>query len=171
MLFTLGERTKSGDVMALLLDCHHRVREHLALARRLANAPVTSAPESVRAAAARIRSYFGIAFPRHREDEEVDIFPRLLGLDEELDAAIARLTSDHEAHEQCVSTLVAICEELERDPSLLRARALDLAEAARCIDSELTSHILLEERTVFPAIGRLPALDREQIHERMRARR
>ena len=171
MLFTLGERTKSGDVMALLLECHHRVREHLALARRLANAPAASAPDSVRAAALRIRRYFGIAFPLHRADEEVDIFPRLLGLDPELDAAIAELTRDHEAHESCVASLVAMCEELERDPSRLRALSLDLAAAVRSLESELASHILLEERTVFPAIGRLPAREREQIHERMRARR
>lgn len=171
MLFTLGERTKSGDVVALLLGCHQRVREHLALARRVANAPESATPASISAAAARVRTYFRIAFPLHRQDEEIDIFPRLSGIDAELDAAIDELIRDHEAHDHDVERLIAICADLERDPSLLPVRRDQLADVVRLLDTELASHLTLEERTVFLALGRLSALAREKIHQAMRARR
>ena len=171
MLFTLGQRTQTGDVVDLLLGCHHRIREHLALARRLAHASTNTSHDSIRAAAARVRTYFAVAFPLHRDDEEVDIFPRLLGRSDALDEAIGRLVHDHEEHDAAVAAVVAICQTLERDPALLREHAGDLAARTRSLETELEAHIKLEETTVFPAISRMSAHEREEIHARMRTRR
>ena len=171
MLFSLGERTRSGDVVDLLLACHHRVREHLAIARRLAQAPAEPPLDSIRAAACRVRTYFSTAFRLHRQDEEQDIFPRLLGRSDELDAAVGELLHDHEDHERHIAAIVELCAVLEHHPSRLPAVAADLAEHVHVLEGELTAHILLEEQTMFPAIAKMSEAEREQIHECMRARR
>lgn len=172
MLFTVGRsRAHNGDVVDLLIACHHRVREHLALARRIASAPPTTAPDSVRAAAARICRYFTEAFPLHRADEEEDLFPLLIGRSDELDAAIGALIGDHEDHELHVARLVALCTTLEQDPAQLHAVAVDLNETARVLEDELLGHIMLEERTVFPAIATLSVEERQTVFDKIRARR
>jgi len=171
MLFTLGQRTQSGDVVDLLLACHHRIREHIALARRIANAPATTAPDSVRAAAQRVRTYFAMAFPLHRKDEEDDIFPLLIGRSDVLDAAIGELMRDHDEHEQQVAAVVEICATLENDPSQQHVLAAKLGAAVRALEDEVAEHIGLEERTVFPAIAMMSTPERESIVERMQARR
>jgi iron-sulfur cluster repair protein YtfE (RIC family) len=171
MLFTLGQRTATGDVVDLLLACHHRIREHLALARRLASAPASTSNESIRSAAHRVQAYFSLAFPLHRDDEEGDIFPRLLGRSDALDAAIGQLVHDHEAHDRSVVAVVAICEALGRDPSLLPGLAVDLRGHVNVLDRELEAHIKLEEATLFPAISMMTVREREEIHRRMRERR
>lgn len=171
MYFTLGQRARTGDVVDLLLACHHRIREHLALARRIATARADTPHDSIAAAAARVRSYFGIAFPLHRDDEEVDIFPRLAHRSAEVDAALARLVQDHAQHDQAVTTVVSLCEALEREPSKLAAHAADLARALQALEGELDAHTRLEEAVVFPAIEQMSAQEREEIHACMRKRR
>lgn len=171
MLFTLGQRARSGDVVDLLLACHHRIREHLALARRLAHAPALTTADAIRAAAERVRRYFAEAFPQHRADEEEDLFPRLLGRSDDLDVAIGRLCHDHGAHDRYVASLLDACAALERDPGQLHALAERIDADARALEDELLAHIMLEERTVFPAIALLSAEDKAEIVARMRARR
>lgn len=171
MLFPLGLHAHTGDLVDLLLACHRRVLEHLALGRRLAMAPASTSHASIAAAAGRIRRYFADAFPLHRIDEEVDIFPRVVGVDDELDAAIGELLRDHEAHDTSVSTIVTICSDLEAHPSRLAAHAARLDEALRTLETELGAHIALEERMLFPAIARLSARERHEIVECIRARR
>ena len=171
MLFTLGQRTRTGDIVDLLLACHHRIREHLALARRLAAARADTPHESIRGAAARVRTYFSLAFPLHRDDEEVDIFPRLAGRSAEVDAAIARLVEEHATHDEAVTAVIELCEALEREPATLAANATALARALQVLEGELDAHTRLEEAVVFPAISEMSAQEREEIHEGMRKRR
>lgn len=171
MLFTLGARAHYGDVADLLLACHHRVREHLALARRIALAPPSTSIESIRAAATRVRRYFAEAFPYHQADEEEDLFPRLAGRTAELDETIARLHAEHDACDSHVAQLVSLCTLLEREPETLRAQAAELAALVGTIEALLIAHIRFEERALFPAIDLLSAREREEILARMRARR
>jgi iron-sulfur cluster repair protein YtfE (RIC family) len=171
MLFTVGSRAPTGDVVDLLVACHHRIREHLVLARRIATAPAGSPEESIRAAAARVRSYFGHAFPFHRADEEDDIFPLLVGHNDALDVAIGELVHDHEAHEAHVGRLVEICHAIEREPATVRVHTAELTTLVDTIEKELVEHLNLEERTVFPAIATLSWPEREGILARMRLRR
>src|SRR5688572_31009047 len=49
-----------------------------------------------------------------------DIFPRLLGRGDELDAAIGELICDHDAHDATVATIVEVCARIEYDPTLDR---------------------------------------------------
>lgn len=171
MLFSLGQRAPRGDVIDLLIACHRRILEHLALARRLATAPPSTPVDHVRAAAARVHAYFAHAFPLHKLDEEEDIFPRLLGRDDELDAAIGMLLRDHDDHDREVAEIVAICDRLRQSPEQLHDDAECLAAATRALEDALVSHLALEERTVFPAIALMAGHERQEILDRMRARR
>ena len=61
------------------LACHERILRMLALLIRLRDHLTDSgAIESAQVTAASIRRYFEEAVPRHHEDEEGDLFPRLL---------------------------------------------------------------------------------------------
>ena len=60
------------------LACHERVQRFAALLSRLAtHLRNAGADEDARVTATSIRRYFNEAAPRHHEDEEVDMFPRL----------------------------------------------------------------------------------------------
>ncbi len=171
MLFQLGSRASNGDVVDLLIACHHRIREHLVLGRRIAHAPPHTTPESLRGAAGRVRDYFGRAFPLHRADEEDDIFPLLLGRSDQLDIAIGELMKDHGRHESLVATIVEICTEIERDPAQTAVHAERLSACVQELEKELVTHLSLEERTVFPAITTMKWEERQGILDRMRKRR
>jgi iron-sulfur cluster repair protein YtfE (RIC family) len=171
MYFKIGSQARFGDVADLLIACHHRVREHLALARRIANAPASTSHDSVRAAALRVRRYFGEAFALHHADEEEDLFPLLAGRSDTVDRAIAQLVADHDTCEPPVAALVALCTELEQDPSSLPVWSPELFRLVETLEQTLVAHIRLEEQTIFPAIELLSAREREGILASMRARR
>jgi hypothetical protein len=154
-----------------LIACHHRIREHLVLGRRIASAPPTTPLDRIQAAAGRVHTYFGIAFPLHRADEEEDIFPLLIGRNDELDAAIGELVHDHDTHEAQVTRLVEICRTIEQDPAQARAHSAELDELVRALEAELVSHLALEERTMFPAIATLTEQERLDVLHHMRERR
>lgn len=171
MLHAIGNRTHASDLVDMMVSCHHRIREHLALARRIAQAPATTTGDSVRGAATRVRKYFAIAFPLHRADEEEDVFPLLRGRDEATDSVLDELMGEHHEQELLVTRLLALCSMLERDPGQLRSVATALAEIAAMLEQELVAHLHLEERTVFPALGRLSSKERHEVVIRMRSRR
>lgn len=61
------------------LACHERMLRMIALLIRLReHITAGGASESARVTAASILRYFNEAAPRHHEDEEIDLFPRLL---------------------------------------------------------------------------------------------
>jgi iron-sulfur cluster repair protein YtfE (RIC family) len=171
MLFTLGSRASYGDVADILLACHQRIREHLALARRIATAPPSIANESVRAAALRVRRYFAESFPLHQADEEEDLFPLLAGRSEEVDQTIAHLVKDHAIWHGDVERLVAFCATLEHDPASLPVHATELARLLETLEAVLVAHIRFEEKALFPAIDLLSARERQDVLARIRARR
>lgn len=173
MLYTLGARATYSEVADLLIGCHHRIRETLALARRIAIAAPSASisRESVRAAAARVRRYFVEDFPVHQVDEEEDLFPLLAGRRDTVDVALVRLRAEHAAVDADVAKLVSLCTVLEHDPSQLAALAAELCQLVDGLDAMLVAHLRFEEHHLFPAIELLSARERENLVARMRARR
>src|SRR6478752_10243593 len=110
MLVTLGQRAKSEDVVELLLECHGRIRKFLGFARDLAVAHAAPRDE-VRQLAAQIRRYFAVSLPLHVADEEELIEPALAGASSEVDAALAAMHAEHEAHAPALARLVGACAE------------------------------------------------------------
>ncbi|NVB82575.1 MAG: hemerythrin domain-containing protein [Kofleriaceae bacterium] len=171
MLLTLGARNQVDELVDLLAVCHRKIRQHLVLARRLVlQGPTTPAPE-VAETAAQIRRYFTVALPLHVADEDLSIAPRLPHAGGELGAAVAQVASDHAKHQAMIDMLVALCSEVERDPTRVTTLAERLAAVLDALAPELAGHLDLEERVVFPAVRALPTAVRAAILDEMRARR
>ena len=81
----------------MLEACHERVGRMLALLQKLrSHLRAHGADDQVRQAARDVMRYFDVAAPQHHRDEELHVFPALLGLhDAELVALVARLQQDH----------------------------------------------------------------------------
>lgn len=135
------------------LACHERVQRFAALLSRLAkHLRDQGADEDARVTATSIRRYFNEAAPRHHEDEEIDMFPRLR----------ERLRADRD------KTVLDVLGQVEADHLEMAGlwRKLDavLAEVARgrpatleqpLIDRFATMyrhHIDAEERVLLPAM-------------------
>jgi pyridoxamine 5'-phosphate oxidase len=135
------------------LACHERVQRFAALLSRLAeHLSAKGADEDAQVTAVSIRRYFNEAAPRHHEDEEVDMFPRLR----------ERLDGKHD------KTVLDVLEQVEADHLEMAGlwKRLDeaLAEVSRgqrvtleqpLIDRFATMyrhHIDAEERVLLPAL-------------------
>lgn len=152
MLVTIGRRTVPEDLIGLLLECHGRIRSFTHLAAELGTRQDLPAEEVVDAAA-RVARYFREALPLHVEDEEQSLLPRLMGLDEELDAALATMHAQHEAHEPLLKELLQVLTALQHAPQdgAVRER---LAAVATSLRAELETHLKGEERVIFPQAQR-----------------
>jgi iron-sulfur cluster repair protein YtfE (RIC family) len=170
MLHSIGRRQHEPDLVDLLTECHHRIRRFLELAHRLATTAGLGA-EDIQTSAAQVHRYYTTAFPLHMADEEDLLLPRLRGREPALDAALARMETDHEGHADLVERLVALCEELMRDPQVLGARARLLGETVDALTLEMEAHLSLEELVIFPRLSALSAVERAAIRRQMRERR
>lgn len=156
-----GPRRVEGDLAALLLECHQRIRDFCALARRLADTP---APDAVIAdAARRVHRYFAEALPLHVADEDVSLEPRLRGRSRALDAALDRMSREHRAHAPLVARLCELTRALADDPARLAGLGAELSSLAQELERQLLDHLEQEERAVIPAIA-------EQLDADLRAR-
>lgn len=157
-------------LIALLLACHERIRRFTSMAAAIGAGQETSETD-LRQACAACRRYFVEALPRHVEDEEHSLLPRLRGRDDALDQALARMHLQHGEHDPLVAELVDTLERVEADPTdhTARASVLRVAEALR---ADFEDHLDREETVIFPAIESLltPA-DRADILAELRARR
>src|SRR5688572_19299555 len=164
----IGQKRAPDNAIGRLVDCHGRIRTFLAVVQRL-GAVAALEGDDVKSAARDVRRYFSEALPRHVEDEEMSLLPRLIGKDAELDAALQRMHEEHEAHERLVSELLSICEALMSGSEVTQPRLRDLGiELGR----ELEAHLVLEETIIFPAIDRWVAKsEQEKIVSEMKERR
>jgi hemerythrin-like domain-containing protein len=157
--------------LELWLACHDRVRRMCTLLQRLIeHVQALGADEQAKVTASSIRRYFDEAAPRHHEDEEIDLFPRLLKHLEgrtESEAtgvrnAIALLENDHREMGRLWSVLRdALCAIDGGD-----AGALDEAVVGLFV-SRYRSHCEVEDTVIAPALRR--ALSAEELDEVGRA--
>lgn len=172
-MIQIGSRGRSSQlgVTDLLLDCHRRIRERIALAERLAGARAPSTSE-VREAAHLVRRYFDEALPLHVADEEETVLPRILGLDASVDAALEQMQREHGEHQTLVADLIDRCRALESEPERHRDQCDGLAAVAAPLASDLVEHLALEESIIVPAINTLVnAGERAAMLDEIRARR
>jgi hemerythrin-like domain-containing protein len=135
------------------LACHQRVERFAALLGRLAeHLGAQGADEDAQVTATSIRRYFNEAAPRHHEDEEVDMFPRLRErLDAERDRTVLdvldQVEADHLEMAGIWKRLDALLAEIARGKAVTLERTL--------IDRFATMyrhHIDAEERILLPAL-------------------
>ncbi len=170
MLVTIGRTPLARDAVALLLECHERIRQFVRVAQLLTQHSLAAA--EIAAGAAAVHRYFTEAMPLHVEDEERSLLPRLAGRERELDEALERMRREHHSHQGPLQLLVEHCEVLARHPDSLAQLRAPLASNVELLQHELESHLELEERAIFPAVQRLftPA-DHAAVMSELRARR
>jgi hemerythrin-like domain-containing protein len=142
--------------LALWEACHERVQRMVGLLERLLeHLRVHGADESARVTATSIRRYFDEAAPRHHEDEEIDLFPRLQAKvsgapAERIHQAIATLRADHEELHGIWTQLRLALQAVERgEPA-----TFDEAAVAIFV-TRYRTHIELEESVLAPALARV----------------
>jgi hemerythrin-like domain-containing protein len=89
----------------------------------------------------------------HHEDEEHDLFPRLIGLRPELEPLIARLRGEHEALQNLWNDLA---------PALAQPETVgtnDLAARVAAVCRAYENHIALENSELLPAARQLIGKD------------
>lgn len=178
MPVTLGSTPDAGfdEPLRLLTDCHVRIRHFLrVLCDLAAGAEGVLPPDHRRALEISLR-YFAEAAPKHTEDEEESLFPRLReSSDAATRSALGEMDRLHADHEH----VAPMHEEVDRLGRIwLSAGCLARADAERLrsVLGELSvvyaRHIEAEEETVFKAAAR--ALDQstlEKIGREMAQRR
>lgn len=128
----------------MLLACHDRVRRSLDLLLRLqAHVAQRGADEEAREAAQDVLRYFDLAGPKHHEDEERHVLPRLR---EAGQAALAdRLAADHaEMTRRWAALRSALQALVAGDPHPLDPQACEAYAAL------YAGHMAAEEGEAFP---------------------
>jgi len=165
-----------SDPTGLLSDCHRRIEMFLRSLQRVGeiiDSPLTSETRSALESALR---YFHEAAPKHTEDEEESLFPRLRQIhNPEIESALATLNALEDDHRRAdalhaeVHVLGLKC---------LKKGHLPLHEAGRFRQavSDLASiygeHIRIEDTLVFPAAkGALSSSQKSSIANEMASRR
>jgi pyridoxamine 5'-phosphate oxidase len=157
--------------------CHERVARMNNMLQRLVEYLKThEVDKDARVTAASVRRYFDEAAPRHHEDEEIDLFPRLLDklraassgpAAEHIGAAIQSLLADHE---EMHGLWAAIREQLVKVEAG-DAPEFDEAQVLLFV-TRYRAHIEVEEGEIGPALKRmLKAKDLAEIGRAMAQRR
>jgi hemerythrin-like domain-containing protein len=135
------------------LACHQRVQRFAALLSRLADHLANQgADEDAQVTAVSIRRYFNEAAPRHHEDEEVDLFPRLRErLDGERDRTVLDVLEQVEVDHLEMAGLWKRLDEVLAEISRGKRANLEQALIDR-IATMYRHHIDAEERVVLPAL-------------------
>lgn len=144
------------EPVEMWLACHERVRRFALLISRLAeHLRKAGHDDDAQVTAASIRRYFNEAAPRHHEDEEVDMFPRLRErlageAQSTVSDVIDQVEADHLEMAGLWKRLDATLAEIQHgkpaefDPSLIDSFA-----------TRYHHHIDAEERVLLPAMKRV----------------
>ena len=162
-----------NDPVAMLLACHRRIRDHLALAKRVVDAIEPTSEEVAEAAASLIR-YFGQALPLHILDEDETLRDALRGRDlaPEVLRAMATMTAEHAVIEPAIHEALGQWRQLTEQPLLLSTLREDLGRLTLLLSTLLDAHLEAEERLIFPEVAKaLTAAQRAELARLMRQRR
>lgn len=157
------------DPFAWFAACHDRIRRFVGGLERLAALDDLTDPR-VPPAAEQAARYFREGLPRHGEDEDLSLAPRLRarGLSPAVDAELTRMTADHAEMDQGLPALLADLDALAAgravDHAGLRARVAWLRDL-------LLDHLAREEAVIFPAGEALGEAERREMVQEMDARR
>jgi len=175
----LGQRGQPGfdRPLELMSDCHRRIESFLDLFGRALDRYASRDLDEEGANALRTaQRYFREGAPRHTEDEEHSLFPRLreLGRDDlrELLEAADRLEQQHDEAERLHASIDAQVERWLDAGRLTPVEAEAMASDLEKLERLYAEHIAFEDEVLFPAAAR--ALGDEplrRIGEEMAARR
>jgi pyridoxamine 5'-phosphate oxidase len=161
----------------LWLACHHRIARMNSLLQRLVeHLKQHPVDEHAGVTAASIVRYFDEALPRHHEDEEIDLFPRLLDklraqssgpAAETVGATVASLLADHEE-------MAALWQSMRTQLQAVAAGRDPLFDDAQVLlfVTRFRAHLEVEDGTLAPVFKRMfRAKDLREIGRTMARRR
>lgn len=179
MLVRIGQPVDHGfdAPLGLLSDCHRRIERFLStlltIADRYRGAALAPADRAVLTSAL---DYFRTAAPRHSDDEEQSLFPRLRSSrDPKAGTALEileRLEAEHRVAEDHQDAVEVLGRRWLRENSLPAGDARSLREHLIALDRLYQRHIAVEDQELFPAAGRvlspaeLEEVGREMAHRR-----
>lgn len=155
-----------GELLGRLLECHVRIREMLTMGQTIEE---LGSAEETTAAADRLGRYFTRGLPMHTRDEDESVLPRLVG--PEFATALDRMHREHREHEPLVQEVVDSCRDLLDEPSGWQELRAIVAGASEALSPIMASHLLQEERDLFPGVQRLGDDVQARILEEMEMRR
>ncbi len=170
MPIQIGQRTDHGfdEPLGLLSDCHRRIEHFLnvliTVTREAAGGDLIP---SYRSALEGALKYFTVAAPRHTEDEEVSLFPRLRentgpALAGALDA-LDTLERDHDVADTDHAAVDVLVRRWLTDGHLPESETDELRDRLARLQALYRRHIAIEDQEIFPAAAR--ALGDEQIRQ------
>lgn len=179
MPVALGARGQAGHdhPFEWMSDCHRRIEQFLSVIRRAHEVYSKRELEEEGARALRTaQRYFRESAPRHTEDEELSLFPRLRGLGRAdlrgLLEAAERLELEHVEAERIHRVMDERIDRWMCAGRLTPGDAVALAHDLDALGGLYADHIAFEDRVLFPGAAR--ALDEQDIKgigEEMAARR
>jgi hemerythrin-like domain-containing protein len=175
----IGARAESDftDPVGMLRDCHRRIERFLGVLRTIGDesdgGPLSA--ERRKALGTSLR-YFREGAPRHVQDEEVSLFPRLRHQKSaDVAAALAvveRLERDHHTVEAWHRELDGLGTRWSREGALDAASISRFRQLAQQLSELYDEHIQVEDNQVFPlAASSLPRSDLTAIGREMAERR
>lgn len=181
VLYTMGQPhvPNFADPLGLMSHCHRKIEGYLAglaaAGEKLLGGGTEDRAEGFRIIDA-AREHFAVRGPKHTEDEEISLFPRLReygGLEvEDALAALAALETEHRVAEGVHSEFDELIERLPRDGSAAMKEICLFNELVTELTELYRPHIRVEDEIIFPAAARvMPSNVLSMIGEEMRARR
>lgn len=176
MLGGIGRTTRASadDPVAMMMECHERIRRFARLGVRVVEPNVAPADE-IREAARSVHRYFSVALPLHVADEDESIAPRLQAddrLSRPVREALVAMTAQHVTIDELLARALPLWAALaEGDPAAAAEARAQLDELAPRLATLLELHLAHEEELVLPAVQALPTETQVAIVAEMRARR
>ena len=181
MPVSLGAKPEHGfdQPLGLLSDCHRRIESFLGIMIRVlercgevSNAPAGSERDALEAAL----RYFDVAGPRHTQDEEQSLFPRLRASENpDAHAALNRveaLEADHRRADAMHAEVKTLCRQWLDDGPLPDAQRRRLVQLLQDLRQMYTHHIALEDKELFPLAAQvLTARQLQEVGQEMAQRR
>jgi hemerythrin-like domain-containing protein len=162
MPITIGKKPESSfaDPLGLLSDCHRRIERFLGLLITVtADARGGALSAEQREALVAAGRYFREAAPKHIEDEERSLFPRMRDSpDRQVRAALAtikELEEDHVVVDRAHIEVDSLVERWVDDGSLPASDARRLVTVLEELRTIYERHIAIEDHDVFPLAGRV----------------
>ena len=156
--------------LGLLSDCHRRIENFLEMLIRVLdqsnNGRAPLSDEQRRALEASLK-YFAVAAPRHTQDEEQSLFPRMRASnDAQASQAFERLDALEHDHREADAAHAAV-DRIGRqwlDAAVLApAQSQEIRELLHQLRDLYARHIEVEDKELFPLAARL--LDEKQLQQ------
>ena len=173
----IGAKSHSfSDPTGLLSDCHRRIELFLRTLQAVA-AVADQPPSAETSQSLRVSlKYFREAAPKHTEDEEVSLFPRLRQLGDlevqEVLAEMDRLEDDHRRADRLHGLVDHLGNEYLQSGVLAEGELATFRKAISDLAAIYGDHIRLEDTVLFPVAAKLlSSSEKKAIGREMASRR